>query len=179
MSEAVVVKTNIPDFRKQLAELGTRFERRVATRASRAAALVFRNIAREIAPERTGELRRGIYVGRSRESRPGKVVYFVSVRSFRRRTAVARLKRRRAGLVDPFYWRFQEGGWVPRGRGRGFRGGARRRTIERNRAIAAGARRVSNPFLAPAFSRGGSQALQAFNAEMERGIAEEARRGGR
>jgi len=181
MPDGIIVKTNIPDFRKQLAELGTRVERRIATRAVGAAAKVFRGVAQSFAPVRTGLLQARIYVGRSRESRPGKVVYFVGVRSKGRLSAVQTLDTKRSGrVIDPFYWRFLEGGWVPRGRGRKFRGGTRRRTIERNRAIAAGARTVSHPFLAPAFKFAETAALDRFIVVMEQGIAkEEARRGGR
>ena len=183
MSDGVIVKTNIPDFRRQLAELGTRFERRITTRAVGAAARVFRGIAQSFAPKSTGLLESRIYVGRSRESRPGKVVYFVGVRARTRGrlTAGQSLDIKRAGRrTDPFYWRFLEGGWIPRGRGRKFKGGTRRRALERERALKGGASRVSHPFLAPAFKFGETAALDRFIVVMEEGIAkEEARRGGR
>jgi len=178
MSEAVVVKTNIPAFKAQLVELRVRIEAKLGNRAVRAGARVFRDAAARLAPRATGLLAARIYVGRSRESRPGKVVYFVGVRSSGKLSAVQSLDVKRSGRrTDPFYWRFLERGWIPRGRGRKFRGGTRRRALERERALAGGARRVSHPYLLPAFRIADTAALDAFTNVMEDGIAKENRRG--
>lgn len=165
MPDAVRVVTNLPDFQRDLAALGQRVQRRVATRAARAAGRVFREAAKALAPRRTGALARGLYVGRSRRSTRSTLVFTVGVRSGKR-----------AGKRgDPFYWRFLEGGWIPSG-GKRRRGGLRSRALQRERALAAGARRVSHPFLDPAFRQRGAQALAEFNRVMTQGIAEEAAR---
>lgn len=76
--------------------------------------------------------------------------------------------------IDPFYWRFLERGWVPRGPGQRFKGGPRRRKLERDRAIAAGAQEITKyRFLKPAFEAAGTRALDAFNKAVADGIAKE------
>jgi len=185
MSNGVVVRTNLAQFKQQIDALGRRFGGRVVPRANRAAGVVFRDLARLLAPVlRTpdprrvaGSLRRNIYTGRSRDAAPGAVSAFVGVKTSRRRSNVQQLKLRRSGKVlDPFWWRFLEGGWTPRGRGKKLRGGTRSRALQRSRNAAAGAQQISRPFLAPAFERGKVRALAAFVAAMERGIKEESAR---
>lgn len=172
MADGVVVKLNLPDFRRQLAQLSDLVERRIATRAIRAAGKVFQAGARRLAPvlhgkdprRRAGALRQAIYVGRSRESRKGLLIYKVSVR------ATGGQEKRG---IDPFYWRFLEGGWQPRGRSKGLKGGNRSKAVQRARALKAGGRRRSFPFLKPAFEENGAAALAAFVSTMEQGLAEE------
>lgn len=168
---------NIPDFRRQIAELNDRIERKIAARALRAAGGVFRAGARRRAPPQlqattprrrpsTGNLRRAIYVGRSRQSRKGKPMVYVGVKA-------TKAQRKRGS--NPFYWRFLEGGWVPRGPGRKFGGGRRTRALRRARALKGGAHKVSYPFLAPTFAADQNQALSAFVDTMGSGLAEESR----
>lgn len=178
MPEGVTVRMNIGDFRRELKALGTRMERRIAARATYAAGAVFRDAAKATAPVLArpvrgrirGALARSIYVGRERRSPRGTVGYFVGVR--------AKRATRRSGLLDAFYWRFLEGGWIPRGPGQRFAGGERRRALGRSRALAGGATKLQFPFLAPAFRQRRSQALAAFDAKMEEGLRDEARAGG-
>ena len=102
----------------------------------------------------------------------------MGVRSTGKLSAVQSLDVKRSGRVpDPFYWRFLEKGWIPRGRGRKFRGGTRSRALQRERALAGGARRVSHPFFMPAFRIADTVALDAFNKVIEDGIARESQRG--
>lgn len=175
MADKITVKTNLPDFRRQLAALGTRMERRTVARAAREAAGVLREASRAEAPvlrkpdkrRVAGALKRGIYVAQQRTRDRGLVHFFVGVRSRR----VVRGK-----ALDPFYARFLEFGWVRRGGGERLRGGRRRRGLERSRAVAGGARRFQRPFLAPAFRKASGRALSAFNARMERELRNENRR---
>lgn len=187
MADGLAVRTNLPDFRRQLAELGQRMERRIVARATRAAGTIFRDQARRLAPvlktpdprRIRGLLARRIFVGRSRFGQKGQVFYYVGVRTAVRRSNVQKLKVKRSGrAADPFYWRFLEGGWIGRGRGSGFTGGRRLRAVKRARAAAAGSARFQVPFLAPAFERGKARALAAFTEELEKELAAESRRGG-
>lgn len=167
------MKVNIPDFKRQLLALGQRMEKNIVRRGVRAAGAVFVNEARRRAPvlrEPTkgrvaGALRRAIRSAPRRSER-GVVKLSVGVR-----VTGAQTKRG----IDPFYWRWLEGGWVPRGPGNRFKGGKRRRALERERAIAAGARRVAYPFLKPAFESAGTRALEAFNQAVADGIAKESK----
>jgi hypothetical protein len=93
--------------------------------------------------------------------------YVVGARSGRKAGAKGR---------DAFYWRFLEGGWIPRGQGQRLRGGTRRRALERERLLKGGARRVAYPFLAPAFASGQGAAVAAFYAKIEQRIARESQR---
>lgn len=174
MADAVVVKVNIPDFKRQLLALGQRMERNIVRRGLRAAGAVFRDEARRRAPvlreprkgRVAGALKRAIQSAGSRRSTRGKPEQIVYVKATRAQTKRG---------IDPFYWRFLEGGWVPRGPGQKIRGGRRRRKLERDRLIAGGAQVVSYPFLKPAFEAVGSRALDAFTKAVEDGIAKESK----
>jgi HK97 gp10 family phage protein len=169
---SIKVTTNIPEFKRELAALGQRMEKNIVRSGARAAGRVFRDEARRRAPVlqrddfiRTnrvpGALKRAI-VTISRRSPRGTVRQSVTVRAS---------KAQRGRGADPFYWRFLEGGWIPRGPGQRFRGGTRRRRLERQRAVAGGARRIAYPFLKPAFDAVGQPALAAFTKAVEDGIA--------
>jgi HK97 gp10 family phage protein len=163
MSDKVVITSNLPEFKAALGVLGTKVEKRVVTNAIRAAARVFRDRARALAPQLSepdprrvrGALRRAIVVARSRDRKKGSVQYYVGVRAS---------KTSRGGARDPFYWRFLEGGWIPRGPGNRIKGGERRKALERSRTAG---RRIAVPFLAPAFRAAQGEALAAFNARLE------------
>ncbi len=171
MADNVTVKVNIPDFKRQLLALGQRMEKNIVRRGARAAANVLVTEARRRAPvlqaprkgRIAGALRQSIR-SIARRSPRGIVTQSVGVRATGAQT--------KAG-IDPFYWWFLEGGWIPPGTGQRFRGGERRRAWERRRALAAGARRVAYPFLAPAFEAAGLRALRAFNDTVADGIAKE------
>lgn len=174
----IKVVTNLPDFKRQLVALGQRVEKRLVNRALRAAGRVFRDEAKRQAPvlkdlgntrRAAGALRRGIYVGRSRSSsRKDAPAVFVGVR------ATPATKRRAA--ADPFYWRFLEAGWMPRGAGRRLKGGERFRKLQRDRSAKAGARRLEYPFLKPAFDTKRQQAVEAFSRSLTAGIEAESRK---
>lgn len=159
-------RVNLPDFNAQLRALSLELQRKTVLAAVRAAGGEFRAVARTRAPilvqktkSRTpGSLRRNIYVGKPRRQPQGAVRVVVSVRSGR--------KNQRNG--DPFYWKFLEGGWIPRGPGNRIRGGKRRVALERRRLAH---RKVSYPFLRPAFDSARGPALAAFNRKMNETIA--------
>jgi HK97 gp10 family phage protein len=168
MSDGFRVTMNLPDFRRQLRELGERVEKRVVRNATRAAARVFRDAARAEAPvlaepnprRVAGALRRGIYAGPSKVRRGrGIVAFYVGVRASKTARKTAR---------DPFYWRFLEAGWIPRGPGQRIQGGTRRKALERTRTAG---RRIARPFLATAFRRAQGAAVAAFNARIESELA--------
>lgn len=173
MADSVTVKVNIPDFKRQLLALGQRMEKNIVRRGVRAAGAVFVAEARRRAPV-------------LREPRKGRVAGALqrAIRSVSRRgergvvkqsVGVLATRAQAKSGVDPFYWRFLEGGWLPRGPGRRLKGGKRRRALERERAIAGGGRIVSYPFLKPAFESTGSRALAAFNQAVADGIAKESK----
>ena len=161
MVDGVTVKVDLVRFKRELREFGAKAERRVTTNAVRAAARVFVASAKDGAPvlrkldkrRVPGALARGIAFFRTRNAPRGTVSYSVGVRA-------SKAQKKRG--ADPFYWRFLEAGWIPRGRGQRLRGGTRRRALERRRLTAAGVGKVQYPFLAPAFKRSGSAALAAF-----------------
>lgn len=171
MADGVSIKMNIPEFSRRLRELGADFERRAVRSATNAAGQVFRKAAIALAPELKtpskkrvrGVLKRSIYVARSRsQSRRGMETYSVSFR-----------KRKQSG-GDPFYGRFLEAGWIPRGRGRALKGGRRSKALQRSRALAGGARKITEyAFLAPAFKSDGPAAVAAFNRKIEERIQKE------
>lgn len=169
MRDGVSVKVDIPDFRRQLAEVEQRMRRRVVTGAIRDAAKVFLNAARQRAPvlrkpdprRIPGRLRESIVIARVRGGR-SKFALRVVPRS-RKETS------RRAAASVPFYWVWLEGGWIPRGPGQRVRGGERARSRERARSSY---RRVQYPFLGPAFQSSQGAALAAYNAGIFRRIRE-------
>lgn len=169
----ITVRVNLEDFRQQLGELYRKAERTVANRAALAAARVLRDAARGLAPvlrkldrrRQLGALRRSIVAATAKKSGrfgtgAGVVRAYVAVKGKR---AV------RGRTVDPFYWRFLESGWVPRGPGRRLRGGARARAAARE--AARGRKITGYAFFDPAFRRAGPAALRAFEAEFARGFA--------
>ena len=167
MPDGVKVTIDLPDFRRQLREVEKRFRNRAVSQGARDAARVFRDGARQAAPVlRTrdprrlpGVLRTAITVARSKKRERGLIAVSVIVRAGKGRRGTAR---------DPFYWRFLEAGWIPRGPGRRAASTGRQRNAERD----AGRGRVAYPFLAPAFRSRQGAAVSAFNRGVERRLAE-------
>lgn len=168
MRDGVSLKVDLPDFRRQLAELDRRMQNRVVGAGVRAAGRLFRDAARGGAPvlrkpdrrRSAGALRRSIVLARQRGPR-GTIAYAVTVRASRSARGTQR---------DAFYWRFLEGGWIPRGPGNRLRGGTRRKALERSRLAAA---RVQYPFLEPAYQRSKGSALATFNATVQARLTSE------
>jgi HK97 gp10 family phage protein len=169
MADAVQVRTNLPDFKRQLDAFKADMQQNIVRNATRAAAKVFKEAVIAMAPVlRTprkgrvvGLLRNSIYVKADRKTKPGTVRYIVGFKKSKR--------------GDPFYGRFLEEGWVPRGRGQRLRGGSRYKRLERKRATAAG-RKVQHAFIAPAARRAASAALEAFKTKMQQGLDKAAKK---
>jgi HK97 gp10 family phage protein len=187
MPDGVEVKINVAEFTKQMRELGSKIQKRIARRAVNAGAKVLVEIARQRAPvlkaatknRVPGALKKNIITLRSRFQPPNAVLYNVGVRTLktlRTKSNVKRLGFKRAG--DPFYWYILEHGWVPRGPGNKLRGGERSRQLQRRRLIAGGAKVKQFPYFAPAFSSGKERALQAILVEFEKSLKVEAARVG-
>lgn len=169
----LTVKTNLPDFKAQMKELGYDFERRVFRAGVGAAAQVFRREVQRRAPVRTGLLSRAVYVKRDRSSGRGKEHYFVGIRQGKRARS-ATVGKGFTGNLDAYYWRFVEAGHLVRQPGGRLRGGTRTRALQRSRLIAGGAKRVPGKgFIRTAFEAKKGEALDAFTARVQRRIDKE------
>lgn len=165
----VVVRTNLPDFKRQLTALGVEFERKAVRSSTLAAASVLRAaVKRQIIsggkPQtRTGALMNAVYVKRSRRSTRGAERYFVGVRG---KTVTRKRKGQTVTQAGAFYWRFLEGGWIARGPGQKISGGERTRSLKRERLRASGAKFYRYPFIQPAFEEARGQATDVFFRRM-------------
>lgn len=154
---------NLAQFHRALSGLDRRVGTRIVRRAVSAAARIFRGAVRSAAPVRSGTLRRAIYIKRSRRSRRGEEIYFVSVRS----GAKYGLLRVRGRNRDAYYWRWVESGHLVRGRGQRLKGGSNSRNLQRSRLRTTGARAVpANPFIQRGFRSGRAGAMREFEARM-------------
>lgn len=179
MADSVEVRTNLPDFLKQMEAFGADMERKVFRNGVAAAARVFRNSVQRvlqrprISPvrkgERPGTLQRAIYVKRSTKNRQkGQEAYFVGVRQGKA------ARSRKGGSADAYYWRWVELGHRIRPKGQAIRGGRNTKALMRARHDAAkGGRVPPYPFLKPGFEAGKTEALQKFNENVQARIDKE------
>jgi len=164
------IRTNIPDFRRQLRRLDTVTRRRVVARAVAAGARVFRDAARAAAPVDSGRLRRGIYVKsvRVRNAVGTEKAASVKIKSGARYRSVGK----RGKNNDAYYARFVIRGHIVRGPGQKLQGGRRSRELQRSRLRRSGAREVPpNKFLSRAFAASRGRALSAFNDKLSSELA--------
>jgi len=169
MSDGFKVVFDLPDFRRQLAELEKRARNSVVRGAARDTARAFQRAAKARAPvlrkadprRIPGRLRESIVIT-SQRGRRGVIAFTVVPRA-------RKATKRRAAADLPFYWVFLEGGWTPRGPGDRWRGGARRRNEIRN---ASASRRIQMPFIEPAFRASQGSLVTTFNAGIERRLSE-------
>lgn len=171
MTNTVVLKTNLPDFKRQMKQLSLDVQRKAVRSAMFAACGVLRAAVKAKAAEpkspkprrpRTGTLARAVYMVRNRRgSTKGTEAFVVGVRSGRKAAKTGR---------DAFYWRFLEAGWIPRGPGQALRGGDRSKRLQRQRAVAGGAKVVQYPFIQPAFVMARGRAIEVFEKRMDREI---------
>lgn len=172
MADLLVIRTNLPDFKKQLKDLGEVIEKRIARSAIRKGAKVIERAVAQAAPLRTGVLKRAIRSGPSRFIRGrGVVAAYVGVRSGVKQRSVGKKKVNR----DAFYWRWVEDGHriVPRGAKLSGRG-ERTRAVMRSRFDAAGGKRVAGSrYLQRGFNASVSTAVDAVYRELSNGIAKE------
>ena len=184
MADGVEIRTNLPDFKSQLAKFVVKMQNNIVRAAVNAAAQAFKKAVIAAAPELKqpdkrrvrGTLKRAIYVYRRRNPEAGTVEFLVSWRKGKKEQRVA-LKRKGGTVIvnrDAFYAGWLEAGWVPRGPGKALwrtaRGGQRTRALARQRERAAGAHVVRRPFLVPGFNAARDAALAAFSAKMQERI---------
>jgi HK97 gp10 family phage protein len=172
----IEVRTNLPDFTRQIIAFGRDFERKTVRSATAAAAGVFKKLAIAKAPVDSGLLKRAMYRKRSRRSTRGAEQYFVGFRQGKAQQN-AKVYKGFTGNLDAYHGRFLEYGWVPRGPGKKLRGGRRSVALQRERALAAGAAKITKyRFMHPAFERGRDEALRVFFARIEQRIDRENRK---
>lgn len=168
----VEVRTNLPELKSHLDRIGREMSSKVIRSATSAAARIFKKYAQLYVPvlkdknkrkgRVAGALKKNIYIRRSRDSTTGREHYFIG---FRRGKAAQKKG------SDTYYGTFLEGGWIPQSKGRALRGGDRSKKLQRQQLLAKGALRFEYPFLAPAFTRGRTEALAKFFATADRRIA--------
>lgn len=167
--------TGVDDLRAALRDLDRSMRRKVLKAALRSAARVIQSDAKSRAPvlqvptprRVPGTVKRSIVVRASKLARRKNMLgVYVTVKASK-----ARVKK--DGRQDPFYFRFLEEGWIPRGPGRGLRGSDRKKRAVR--AQDAG-RKVQRPFLGPALQAKSQAAVQAFEREVLPAIAKFNRR---
>ena len=175
MPNDVTVKVEgLADLKRALADVPNKIRKGALKRALRLAGNTVRDAARAGAPvlqtsarhSKPGTVKRNIVVRDSKfASRAGDVGVFVSVKPLRGK---AQIKQGRAGAKnpnDPYYWWWQEFGWVAGGRR--VRGGRNTRALVRKRAIESGkARRIPGKyFLTNAAKEKGQDAIGVFMRE--------------
>lgn len=169
MPDGFRVQVDLPDFRRQLAEIEKRVRTRVVRGATRDAARVAQRAVKSAAPvlrkadprRVPGRLRESIVISNRRA--PRGVIAFAIVPRARKAT------KRRAAADLPFYWVFLEGGWVPRGPGQRITGGRWKKARVRAELSHA---RVRVPFIEPAFKSSQGSVIAAFNSGVERRLSE-------
>lgn len=172
MAGEYIRMTGVDDLKRALKDLDRKMRFKVLRNALRAAARVIQTDAKARAPvlrtptprRNPGALRRSIVVRASKLARrKGMVGVYVTVSASKaRRNLGAYSSLRTKGTIrpnDPFYFRFLEEGWIPRGPGKKLTGGDNaKRAVRRREAH----RTVSYPFLGPALQAKSTQAVQAF-----------------
>ena len=180
MTTVVEVRTNLPDFRRQLAAMDAKMRKSTLRKALRAGANVYKAAVQGKAPV----AKRAVYRPKGYSTIPGRLKFSIRV-GFGRRAGqhVVRAfitpgsKKFTRQWGDPYYWRWLEGGWVPRGPGKRLRGGKRSVALQRARLAKAGLKVTKHKFVAPAFASAGKRPLDVFNEEMERGFRLLSRKG--
>jgi HK97 gp10 family phage protein len=173
---SIVVINNLPDFKRQLAEVKKKTRASLVRASLRAAANFMAKQVRIEAPMLAkatknripGTLKAAIYASRGKAG-ADRERYFIAVKKKSRSRGGGRTKKGKV-YGDAFYWRFLEDGWIPRGPGKKLMGGNRSRALQRRRLIAGGAKRMRIPFFEPAFKQYSGRALEIFNERMERGF---------
>lgn len=89
---------------------------------------------------------------------------FINVRPINKNSAKKLGKAGAKNPNDPYYWRWQEFGWIPRGPGQRLKGGARRK--QEQRAASKRGRIPGKFFLTNAAKSAGEQALRVAQSDM-------------
>ena len=168
---SITIRTNLPEFKSKLQQIGADMEKRSVRTATRAAANVIAKIAKSEAPIRKtrkviagqvippGVLKASIGLVSKRRPK-GTVAYMVIPRSGRR----TRKGKGSAASRDAYYWAWVEQGHVI---GR-LRGGSRSKAVQRRRLQAAGQMTTPNRYLRRAFTQGQGRAVDAFYESLEK-----------
>lgn len=174
---SIVIRDNLPDFKRQLDRVSVELQQRSVRRSASAMARLVRDAVKRAAglpkspkatKPRTGTLEAAVYALRNRRtSTRGAERWLVGIRQGRKEVTNRRTGAKRR-LPDAFYARFLEFGWIPRGRGKAIRGGNRRKRLERERL---NDRKVSYPFFANAYQGVQSRALDTFVRAMTKEVA--------
>lgn len=161
MAGEYIKLTGVDDLRAALRDLDRKMRFKVLRNALRAAARVIQTDAKTKAPvlqtptpkRNPGTVRRSIVVRASRLARRKNMVgVYVTVKA-------SKARKQKDARNDPFYFRFLEEGWIPRGPGHALKGSDRKKRAAR---AASTARRYQYPFLGPALQAKSTQAVQAF-----------------
>ena len=173
------VRTNLPDFRRQMDELGPKVGRRVLRFAVAGAARVFRDVARARAPMRQASARGGkVFASRYGNRMPGLLRRSIIVVRNRResgRTTETYTSTVRTGdpptkggaSRDAYYWRWVEAGHVKRQPGGRLTGGARTRSAARAALRRGGEFVEGRWYMRSAFAQAGNRALAEFYRRAE------------
>ncbi len=165
----ITIQTNLPDLKRQMAQIGQTVQRKLVRSATGAAAREIANAARSAIRMRTtrrsGTLQRAVFIARLRRSPKGSEMYRVAIR----RGASARTRKTKAGSsrIDAFYWYWVDQGHITRP-AKALAGGRRTRTLQRQRIRAAGGWVEGRFFMRDAFLRGRGQAVTAFYRRFDR-----------
>lgn len=173
--------TGLGDLKANFKKLGEAMERRVARAMVASGGAVLKKEAKQLAQvyglKRTGALLKNIVIKRESAAPAGTAQYNLGVRHGRnltkkQKTVGASLKRNRAGRVqvrykdDPFYWRYLEFGWIPRGPGQSLKGGAKRKAEARK--ASSGRKIPGRSFIEKALTNKRQQAIDAMAERLQR-----------
>ena len=130
---------------------------------------------------KTGALVKNIAIKREPSAPAGTAQYHLGVRHGRNLTkkqkTTGKLKVRGGRIRvadDPFYWRFLEFGWIPRGRGQALKGGKRKKDAQRARD--AGRKIAGRSFIGKALENKRNEAIDAMGARLQRELDKAAKK---
>lgn len=174
MANDIPVK-GLAEMRKALLDFPKKLQRRPLDKAMAAGARVIVAEARQLAPVRTGAVRRNIVAKRGQKRyAPGADSYWIiGVRHGKTNTntVTAGGRARRVSAYDrkgedPYYWRFQNLGYTAVGRRPALSGAKKRRGVK-----ASGRWIPPKRFMERAFAAGAPRALEKFRAVLAGEIA--------
>lgn len=176
-----------------LPELNSAFKRlavnadRVARKMVVAAGRVLKGEAKRLATsyglKKTGALIKNIAIKREK-TEPGVAQYHLGVRHGRnlskkdKSNSALKVKGGRivsAAVDDPYYWRFHELGWTPRGAKGALRGSDRNKARQRSELKASGQFRPGTSFIEKALENKGREAIDAMGVSLNEELAKESK----
>lgn len=174
MAEVKGVDGLVAGFKRLSSDMTNRTARVMVVAGGQILKTEAKSLAQSFGFKRTGALIKNIAIKRERTP-AGTVQYNLGVRHGRDLTKKAKQAsklRIRNGRVryadDPFYWRFLELGWIPRGRGQGLKGGALKKAAARERDM--GRKIPGRSFIGDALKNKRDAAIDAMAARLQREI---------